>query len=733
MEDIEEDPRFAHTARDPRFKPNFKQKKVKIDSRFKSMLQDKEFQVKFIDKRGRPINSSTKEDLKRLYQYESDEEKESGEEKSEEEESREESSSQKEEEASEEELDGEQPEADGEQAEADDDDFPDLTEEGGPDYARGIGILESSSDDDDEEEEAGEAEEEEEDEPGALDHKWNEPDHNAPEAEEITSRLALCNMDWDRIKARDLYVLFSSFIPQGGAVQSVSIYPSELGRQKMAEEEKLGPREFREGEEKKTRKGHMGKLDRAKLRRYQLNRLAYYYAVIVCDSKDTANKLYEECDSMEYEKSSCRIDLRFIPENMTFEETPKESCNGVSDLSTFEPSTFTTTAFCQAKVQVTWDETNIERLNRTMQKKFTEEDLDSVKYDELLASSASCSSSEDSDEEGIWPGAKKEKKGKKKEKKKEKTALKDVEKYRKLLGLEDDKSGGKKGGGKKMKSPALLGEGESEEEEEDGFFLPSDSGESEEEIDEEMQFPSSEESEDEGNEQELNTVSTKAKEKEKKKKKKEKKTVVKEKEKEKKKTATKEKEKKKKKSVMKENDEKEDSSEEEQEGDMEYTWQPGANKNMLRTHAKNKMSPWEEYQQKKKDKKKQKKHGRKIQRLKERGVEDTTDLGFDDEFFNEDPSTDQKKQKKDKKKKKRQEEEREETEAEKKERAALALLIRNEEELRRKGKKRKQSEAEDMDSFKMKMDDRFGSVYTDPEMRIDPNAPEFKKRKSSQL
>lgn len=349
--DEKKDERFSNIWKDPRFKPvSKKERKVQIDKRFESMFTDENFKMKFVDKRGRSIQETSTENLKKFYELTSS---------SDEEEEEEDNDNSKTGKTNEESVTS-KPKV-----------FP-------------FDGAESGSTTSEESELEVDSE---------FDHKWGELHTDAPEIEKPTSRIAVCNMDWDRIKADDLLVLLNSFKPPDGIIQSVKIYPSEFGIQRMKEEEINGPKELTEkvlqsDEDDDTNTEEGAAYHREKLRKYQLSRLKYYFAIVECDSSETASVIYKELDGMEYESSAVTVDLRFVPDDMTFEQEPSSVATSLP--STYKPSLFTTTALQQIKVQLTWDETDPRRLE-AMQNAFAkgkEANPQDVDLSAFLASSS---------------------------------------------------------------------------------------------------------------------------------------------------------------------------------------------------------------------------------------------------------------------------------------------------------------------------------------------------------
>merc|ERR1719186_454178 len=261
------------------------------------------------------------------------------------------------------------------------------------DYARGEAALYSSDDDSSSEEES--SDEEAEDGVEVFD-KWGELDRDAETTEESTRRLAVCNMNWDRVKAEDIFLVMSSFCPGGGNVKAVKIYMSDFGKERLADEEKLGPKELRgaPADEDEDDEGELvGEVDErmteamalSRVRQYQINKLKYYYAVVEFDSSETANTVYVECDGKEYELSASCFDLRFIPDDMEFEDPPTSSCLSPPAPEVYKPKLFFTTALQQQKPDLNWDENDPERA-AAMKKAYECEDGDIGDVKAFLAS-----------------------------------------------------------------------------------------------------------------------------------------------------------------------------------------------------------------------------------------------------------------------------------------------------------------------------------------------------------
>ncbi len=192
-----------------------------------------------------------------------------------------------------------------------------------------------------------------------------------PEGQE-TRRLAVLHLDWDRISAKDIFAMLHSFLPPSRSLLSVTVYPSEFGKEQMAAERTSGPvvklqSKSKVGKSEKSliSSGSSGAdadadFDDDALRAYELNKLRYYYAVAEFDTAETACAVYEQCDGVEFEASSNVLDLRFIPDATTFDAGDARD-SATSMPTTYAAPVFATSALQMSKVQLTWDDDDPKR------------------------------------------------------------------------------------------------------------------------------------------------------------------------------------------------------------------------------------------------------------------------------------------------------------------------------------------------------------------------------------
>eukprot|EP00493_Phyllostaurus_siculus_P022619 UN22953 len=166
-------------------------------------------------------------------------------------------------------------------------------------------------------------------------------------------------MDWAQIRAVDVYTMMNSFIPEGGQIKEVIIYPTDIGNKYLEVEQRDGLAgvqkliEEERGIKSKNDNSRDG-FDAEELRYYQLLRMRYYFALIDCDSVKTADALYSELDGMEFEHSANQIDLRFIGGDWEAKYEVRDRAS--STPSNYKAPTFFTQAVQHSNVKDNWDE-----------------------------------------------------------------------------------------------------------------------------------------------------------------------------------------------------------------------------------------------------------------------------------------------------------------------------------------------------------------------------------------
>jgi hypothetical protein len=375
------DPRFSNIQSDPRYRLPSKKHRVKLDSRFSQALKDDDFTRRAkVDRYGRPLRADAeREKLKRKYDF-----------------------------------------GDEDSDEADDDDKV-QKELKAVDSSRDVlregkysdSSSSSSSSDEDSDSDLSEAEEAE---------LAPQTQSNVPTGE-VSSRLAVVNLDWDNIRAQDLMAVFSSFISDTGKLTHVAIYPSEFGKERLAREEMEGPPAeiFARSKPHEDEDAEMSSsdsdpeddgaikssilkpsestdFDPQALRTYQLQRLRYFYAILTFSSPSTAKHIYDAVDGTEYLSTANFFDLRFVPDDTGFStDQPREECSFVP--ADYKPNDFVTDALQHSKVRLTWDAEDTTR-KEAQARAFRggRRDIDENDLKAYLGSDSSASESEAEDE-----------------------------------------------------------------------------------------------------------------------------------------------------------------------------------------------------------------------------------------------------------------------------------------------------------------------------------------------
>ncbi|EGG16502.1 hypothetical protein DFA_09040 [Cavenderia fasciculata] len=207
---------------------------------------------------------------------------------------------------------------------------------------------------------------------------------------DASKRFAVLNCDWGNFTSRDLFIVFNSFTPKNGRIESITVYPSDYGLKQIELEKQSGPNRAIWNDNKKKQQTDLEEQSRAsiaakasleydrrndaesldgdgfdleKLRKYEMDKLKYFYAVVQCDSVETANAIYDECDGLDIGETANTLDLRFVPDDQVFTNEPRDTC---TDMPQSGPNLeFQTNVLKGTSVDFTWD------VDKTRRRKLT--------------------------------------------------------------------------------------------------------------------------------------------------------------------------------------------------------------------------------------------------------------------------------------------------------------------------------------------------------------------------
>jgi hypothetical protein len=121
------------------------------------------------------------------------------------------------------------------------------------------------------------------------------------------------------------------------------------------------------------------------LRKYEEERLKYYYAVAVFDDVKTAEVVYEQCDGVEFESTGLAMDLRFVPADMVISAPVRDMATEIPD--GYRPPNLAPSNLNNSKVKLSWDADAPDRAI-LKKKRFGTHDEDDINLKTYLAGSS---------------------------------------------------------------------------------------------------------------------------------------------------------------------------------------------------------------------------------------------------------------------------------------------------------------------------------------------------------
>ena len=218
---------------------------------------------------------------------------------------------------------------------------------------------------------------------------WSLQSQDDQDAAVVTSdtkgkRFAVKHLDWDSISATDLLSLFRSLCISKGSmsIEKVEIYQSKFGKEAMErdilygppkdmfkkkEGKKLSRKENKRESRKEYRSDDEFALDEnddgenmAQLRKYEVQKMDYFYAIVHCNSSKTASKIIEENQDLELELTNIRLGLYIVEDSLEFPYEPTSVATEIPANYHFDASKISR-ALNHSTVKLSWDQTDPKR------------------------------------------------------------------------------------------------------------------------------------------------------------------------------------------------------------------------------------------------------------------------------------------------------------------------------------------------------------------------------------